>query len=396
MSSAAPGPDDEPLVLVVDDEAATRQAVRRALSDEAAVLAVDGAEPALNALQTQPVWVLISDQRMPGTTGCELLSQVVERHPDVVRIMLTGYADVDTVRQAINGGGVYHCLTKPWDTRELRQVVRRGIERYRAARERERLMRSLETACADLQREVERRARLLALTTHELGTPVHILVNALDLATVLDTATAAEWLRTARRASLWLTRVLGQVATTARLDTMALPLHRAPVALDALVHVLCERLRLCWGERRLSFDLTAPASSVTVVSDRRWLEQAIWNLLTNAVRFTPDGGRVEIAVESDDQHAVVTVCDSGIGIAPEHLADLFEPFPSALGNPLLHTSGFLEFGTRGVGLGLATVQRIMEALGGTVGVESALQKGSRFTLTLPGLASPERRVPHCR
>lgn len=382
---------DEPLVLVVDDEEATRQAIRRALDDEAAVLAVDGAAPALNALQSHAVWLLISDQRMPGTTGCELLRQVVERYPEVVRIMLTGYADVDTVRAAVNAGGVYHCLTKPWDTRELRQVARAGIDRYRAARERERLLRDLETACGRLQTEVERRARLLALTTHELGTPMHILLNALDLAASLDASAADEWLRTARRASVWLTRVLGQVTTTARLDTPTLPVRVAPIALDVLIATLCERLRRCWGNRDVTVDLDAASHSVSAASDRRWLEHAIWNLLTNAVRFTPDGGRVTVAIEPDERTIRVVVRDTGIGIPPEHLPDLFEPFPSALGSPLLHTSGFLEFGTRGVGLGLATVKRIMDVLGGSVEVESVWQEGSCFTLTLPRVA-PDARM----
>lgn len=382
LSPAAPL-DEEPLVLVVDDEEATRQAVRRALSDEAEVLTVDGAAPALDALAAHPVWLLISDQRMPGTTGCVLLSQVVDRHPEVVRIMLTGYADADTVRAAVNGGGIYHCLAKPWDTRELRQVVRRGLERYRAERERARLIRDLESACARLHGEVKRRTRLLAVTTHELGTPLHILLNALDLATTLEPAAAEEWLRTARRASVWLTRVLGQVTTTTRLDTPALPLRRASVALDELIAMLCQRLRQCWGERTLDIDLAAASRSVILTTDQRWIEQAIWNLLTNAVRFTPDGGRIDVTLESDDATVRVIVHDSGMGITAEHLPDLFEPFPSALGNPLLHTSGFLAYGARGVGLGLATVKRIMEVLGGTVEVESAPGHGSSFTLALP-------------
>lgn len=373
---------DEPLVLVVDDEEATRQAVRRALSDDAEVLTADGAVPALAALAAHPVWLLISDQRMPGTTGCVLLSQVVERHPDVVRIMLTGYVDADTVRAAVNDGGIYHCLAKPWDTRELRQVVRRGLERYRADRERTRLLRDLEHACTRLHGEVERRTRLLAVTTHELGTPLHILLNALELASTLEPPAADEWLRTARRASVWLTRVLGQVTTTVRLEAPALPLRWESIALDDLLATLSTRLQQCARDRAVAINRSC-AAPVTVRSDRRWLEHAIWNLLTNAVRFTPDGGCVDVSCEQDERVVQVTVRDSGIGIAPEHLADLFEPFPSALGNPLLHTSGFLAFGARGVGLGLAAVHRIMDVLGGSVTVDTAVNQGSRFSLTLP-------------
>jgi signal transduction histidine kinase len=143
----------------------------------------------------------------------------------------------------------------------------------------------------------------------------------------------------------------------------------------------------------VTVEVVCLSPAVSVASDRRWLEHAIWNLLTNAVRFTADGGRVEVSLKTDDDAVVVAVRDSGIGIAPEHLPDLFEPFPSALGNPLLHTSGFLEFGTRGVGLGLATVKRIMDVLGGTVRVESVPREGTCLTLTLPTRGPAHRVTP---
>ena len=119
-------------------------------------------------------------------------------------------------------------------------------------------------------------------------------------------------------------------------------------------------------------------------ADPHWLRHALASLLSNAVRFTPDGGAVRVSARREGEWTLITVADGGIGIAPERLADIFEPFSAAGGDVLLHGSGGLQFGARGLGLGLATVQGIAAAHGGVVEVESAEGLGSRFTLRLPG------------
>lgn len=374
----------EPAVLVVDDEEASLRAVRRALSEDCEVLAVTNGAAALALIEQRSVWMIISDQRMPGISGCELLAEVEARFPAVIRVMLTGYADVDTLCRAVNCGHIYHCLTKPWATHELRQVVRRGLERYRAEREREDLCRELERAVARAQAEAERRGRLLARTAHELGTPLHILLNALDFAAATSLPPEAEeWLRMGRRSAHWLARVLAQITATTRLERSELRLKPSAVPLRPLLRRLVERLQRSMSNRELSVTVEVRPESAVLAADRRWIEHAIWNLLTNAVRFTPDGGSVRVEATRGERAALISVRDSGTGISAEHLDDLFEPFSSAAGDPLLHGSGALDFGSRGVGLGLSTVRRILEAHGGTVRVTSAPGEGSCFVLELP-------------
>ncbi len=106
-------------------------------------------------------------------------------------------------------------------------------------------------------------------------------------------------------------------------------------------------------------------------------------MLTNAVRWTPDGGRIDVTLSQAAGWTEVAVRDTGIGIAAEHLPHVFEPFSAAGGDLLLHGSGRYEFGARGLGLGLATVRAIAEAHGGRVDVESVLGEGSCFRLQLP-------------
>ena len=112
-------------VLLVDDEPQVAKSIRRALRNEGyRILIAPGGEAALSVLASEPVEVIISDYQMPGMTGSELLTRVRQQYPDVVRLMLTGEADLQGVVQAINEGNIYKFLTKPWCNDNLREVVR--------------------------------------------------------------------------------------------------------------------------------------------------------------------------------------------------------------------------------------------------------------------------------
>ena len=371
-------------VLLVDDEPANGRAVRRALAEQCRVLTAESGADALALMAQEPVAVVIADQRMPGMSGAEFLGETVVRYPRVIRIVLTGYTDVDTVLEAINRGHVYHFLTKPWEPRELRQVVHRGLERFEAAAERARLQGELRDACARAQREAEQQTRLLALAAHELGTPLHILLNAIAL--LRDTAippAAAPWIEAAERATEWLVCGVGQMQDAVRLRDRRFPLRPERLALVPLLRGAVADLRAAACDRRLDTDVGAIAGPLAVHADPRWLRHAVDALLSNAVRFTADGGWVRATARRSDGWTDITISDGGIGIAPEHLADLFEPFSSAGGDLLLHGSGRFAFGARGLGLGLAAVRCIAEAHGGTVVAASMPGTGSAFTIRLP-------------
>jgi len=131
-------PAELPTLLLVDDEENILNALTRMLRrDGYKVLTAMGAEEALDILGRNDVQVVISDQRMPGTSGTELLSKVKEMYPDTVRMVLSGYTDLAAVTEAINRGAIYKFLTKPWNDEELRIQIRdafRIASRPRAAR----------------------------------------------------------------------------------------------------------------------------------------------------------------------------------------------------------------------------------------------------------------------
>jgi two-component system response regulator HupR/HoxA len=132
-------------ILIVDDEEAILETMTFTFEDDYDVLTASSAEQALALLdeQSEPVAVVISDQRMPGTTGVEFLAQVYERHPETTRIILTGFADMDATIKAINDGHVYAYVTKPWEPADLKQVVRRAVDFHRLRLENEKLVSDL-------------------------------------------------------------------------------------------------------------------------------------------------------------------------------------------------------------------------------------------------------------
>jgi class 3 adenylate cyclase len=138
-------------VLLVDDEPRVLDALEALLAMEHRILRAERPEIALRHLREEDVAVVVSDQRMAGLTGTELLTRSRDVAPDTVRILLTAFTDTEALMDSINAAGVYHFLLKPWDPNELRHVVGRAVEHHRLCRERETLLGYLAAKNAELE-----------------------------------------------------------------------------------------------------------------------------------------------------------------------------------------------------------------------------------------------------
>lgn len=371
-------------ILVVDDEPASRRALQRALAGAGEVIAVAGGAEALECLAARTVAVLVVDQRMPHMLGTEVLARCSVSHPEVVRVLLTGYTDVDTLLAAINAGHVYAYLTKPWEPGELRLVVQRGLEHYDAERDRRRLLRELGAACARAERQAAQRARLLAMAAHEVGTPLHVVANALAFAAYAPLGQEARhWVDVARRGVGWLGRSVAQLGRGGQWLAGAPRLRLRPVEVSPVVTGTAADFTPVCAARALRLSAHVSSMLPAVHGDAIWLRRALANLVANAVRCTPDGGAIALTAVAAGASVEFGVADTGIGIEATRLADLFEPFAPAHGDVDLHTSGEFDFGARGLGLGLAITRAIVEAHGGRLTVDSARGAGSRFSFTVP-------------
>ncbi|XRD90813.1 response regulator [Dyella nitratireducens] len=141
VSGGSEGTPKKPAILVVDDEPSVLSALRRMLHTASyQVLTANSGAAALDVLATQDVDLIISDMRMPGMSGAELLSRAQALYPVTVRILLTGYSEIEAVVQAVNEGGIYRYLNKPWDEHDLLLTIRQALEQQRLRKETARLL----------------------------------------------------------------------------------------------------------------------------------------------------------------------------------------------------------------------------------------------------------------
>lgn len=170
-------------LLLVDDEVNILSALQRALRrDGYRILASDDPREGLDILAREPVDVILSDQRMPGMTGVEFLRQAKETHPDTVRIVLSGYTDLQFITDAINEGAIYKFLTKPWDDQQLREQIREAFHHKEVRDENLRLNQALREVNGTLQSHVaerERQARQLAAALDTLQEVLQMLPSPL-------------------------------------------------------------------------------------------------------------------------------------------------------------------------------------------------------------------------
>jgi response regulator RpfG family c-di-GMP phosphodiesterase len=149
------GRPDRPLVLIVDDEPQILQSLGDLLRREFRVIATDTPSLALDILDREPVALVLCDQRMPKMVGADLLSEAVHLRPDTVRVLMTGYADIEAVIQAVNKGRVYHYVLKPWDPDALLALVRETTRYQQLIVEQQVLLRRLEASHSERTREPE-------------------------------------------------------------------------------------------------------------------------------------------------------------------------------------------------------------------------------------------------
>jgi len=232
------------------------------------------------------------------------------------------------------------------------------------------------------------RRDFVANVSHEIRTPVTVVGGFAEtlLTLDLDEATRREYLSTILRQSQTMQRLVDDLLTLSSLENDALPPVEETVDLAASVQSIVDEARsLSQGRHEISADVPGPALVTAALVE---IESAIRNLVTNAVRYTPDGGRIVVSWKVVAGEGWLTVRDSGIGIAPEHIPRLTERF-YRVDRGRSRDSG-------GTGLGLAIVKHVMQHHGGELHVESRLGQGSAFSLRLPARrliapASPPRK-----
>ncbi len=379
-------------ILVVDDEPDVVKSVQDLLRFDYRVLGATSAAEGLRIMEQNEVHCVMTDQRMPETTGVEFLTHIRGEHPDAVRLLFTGYADIRAVIEAINQGNVFRYLTKPWEPEELQSVIRQGCERYDLLVERKRLLdilqvqnKELERTNAELVQSHQLKHAFIQVASHELRTPLTILMGLLRLAAK---ATGGQeplkgWIDRIENAGKRLQALIDQIISMLVANKFERPVERVETDLADLLRRAADDVRPFVELRGQTLDIeTSPDLGALAVEGLR-IRDAINHLLLNAIKFTPDGGKITLAgSRSSGGDVTLRVTDTGVGLDPAERGQLFDPFFTGF-DVSHHSSGVFEHGRKGLGLGLPLVKAIVEMHGGKVEIESEVGKGSSFTITLP-------------
>jgi signal transduction histidine kinase len=388
----------KPSVLVVDDEPDLVHSVQDLLRLDYRVLGATRATEGLRIVEREPVHVVMTDQCMPEMTGVEFLRILREKHPDIIRLLFTAYADIKAVIDAINQGNVYRYITKPWEPRDLLAVLRQAVEHYDLLTERQRLLdelqeknRQLESANEELRQANDLKKAFIRVASHELRTPLTIVLGLSDLAerSADPGSTLQHWVQRVHVAGQRLNERVDQMIKLLLADRFERPLARQEVPLASLLREAATDVATFVEQRkqRLELDMPADLGAVWVEPDK--LRDSVFQLLINAVKFTPDGGAIRLAARRlADGAAEIRVSDTGVGMDVASCGRAFDPFFTRF-DVSRHSSGLFEFERRGLGLGLAVVKAFVEMHGGKVTVESRVNQGTTFTVWLPAARSGE-------
>jgi signal transduction histidine kinase/ActR/RegA family two-component response regulator len=236
---------------------------------------------------------------------------------------------------------------------------------------------ALSEAMAELEEATHLRDQFLATASHELRTPLNAIVGWVHVL-MAGAARSEEERRYAvnaidRNAKIQ-TRLIEDLLDVSRMIQGRVSLHVAPMDLRAIVNAAVDTIRPAANAKEMAIEIEASDAVLPVVGDDQRLQQVIWNLLSNSVKYSPVGGKVTISARSDDGNAIVAVTDTGEGIDPSFLPHVFEPF----------RQGSARTMRSGLGLGLAIVKQLVDLHGGSITAESSGGgQGAQFTLTIP-------------
>jgi signal transduction histidine kinase len=389
---------DCPRILYVEDDPASRVLVRRVLTTEGyrVEFVEDGVSALQVARQVQPDLILM-DINIGGLDGYEVATRLrsledISRvpivavtaavlHGDRERALISGCdgyipkpIDVDRFPEQIRSflGGLREEIESPEEKAEhLEAYSQRLVKRL------EEKVHELEQAHSDLQQIEEMKSDFIILASHELRTPLTSIYGYVQMLLCHpeipgdpdEEGSPRHMLQAIANASKRLHRVFDEIRNVSLIDANRLDVAHEPVSLGPMIHSVVKDLLDFGLSRDLRFEFQGLSDLPLIQGDARRLHQALWNVISNAMKYTPDGGQIRIGGRHVEGTVHITVQDTGVGIPREEQERIFDRF-YVLEDTSLHRSSKTDFRGGGLGLGLTVTRGIIEAHGGEVWVES--------------------------
>ncbi|MBN2081093.1 response regulator [bacterium] len=368
---------EELRILAVDDEEGMRLGIERILAPFSFELAeceasirftvdtAESGEEATDKLAAGAYDILLLDHKMKGISGLDVLAWIKDRDCPVLTIMVTAYASLDTAVEAMKRGA-HDFLAKPFTPDEIRSVVKKTAGHLVTKRRAQ--------ALAEEKRRV--RFEFISVLAHELKAPLGAIEGYLQIlrdGTASDPETVERMLDRSLARLQGMRKLIYDLLDMTRIESGTKPRELEQLDLRALAAQSVETLLPDAQARGITIELPV-GPPVQLSADRSELEIVFNNLVSNAVKYNRDNGRVEIAITKDGPHVLISVSDTGIGMTAEESARLCKEF--------VRIKNAKTRNIMGTGLGLSTVKKIAALYGGDVAVSSAPDVGTTFTVTL--------------
>jgi signal transduction histidine kinase len=371
-----------PQVLVIDDEMGPRESLRMLLKPNYRVHTADNVEAGLRILREKKPDAVISDIRMPGTSGIEGLRKIREIDPHVAVIMLTGFGALETAKEALRLGANDY-ISKPFDAREMREVIGRNVERTRIHRTGVNAASEIKELNNRLLKELAQKERLASLGqasaefVHDLGNPLTIVWGYVQLL-----AKKLEQSEKENGATNQTSKELNIIEQNVRLCRELLTMwqsygsveaspHKA-ISVAQIVREVVKGVSPMAVQNGVQLDCDICDDPCTLLGDAVQITRAIQNVIINALQASAEKkGKVTVTCERKDFYVDVRVQDTGYGITPAQMAKIFDPYFTT------------KQSKSGTGLGLYITKKVLEDHNGSIKVDSTPQVGSTFTIRLP-------------
>jgi two-component system sensor histidine kinase/response regulator len=360
-------PESKIRVLYIDDEANNLQAFQASFRRKYEVFTAETVADGMNILNTQDIHVIIADQRMPKTTGVEFFNIVRKAHPNPVRILLTGYSDIESIIDAINKGEIFRYIKKPWDEMELITSIQNAYEIYMTRKQ-------LKTKIDELQKTNDELNRFVYSTSHDLRSPLANILGILNLAKLQkpfdDTNNYFGMIESCvNKMDVFIHKTI-EYYKGIRLDDVNEDIDFKKMFTDSI--------ELCNMQNPdIVFDVQVD-QPVEFSCDGFRLSLILNNLISNAVKYQRENEanpKVKLSAKVTDTEATIHIEDNGVGIIEEHLNKIFQIF--------FRSTDFKN----GLGIGLYIVKEALTRIGGDISVKSEFGRGTAFTLVVPNQRS---------
>ncbi len=377
-------------ILIVDDDSHLRDTLRDLLEMEGyEVSEAASGEEAMQKVASDFYHVILMDFNLTDGTGIEQIKKIRDLKIDSQILMMTAHASLDTAVKAIKES-VYDFLIKPVDFNYLKRAIRNADEKLRLEQENKILLAKLQTTNKELSRLNDMKSKFLSMASHDLSNALMTLQISFEMLTssIKPNDEQKKKMDFINASIDQISRLINDLVDWASIEQGKLRLEKNYFEIDKMVDEIIVGPRARAQQKNIEVEARHLGSLKMVCADKKRISQVLLNLLENAIRHTPRGGKITVETEPKQEAVCVSVKDTGEGIEAKELSKLFESFYQTHGSKSPHGR---------LGLGLSIARDIIQQHDGKIWVESeGLGKGSAFRFTLPFAregASPQISPP---